>query len=199
VQAQIAEDHSFRKANANFTPMIDTTILLLAACEKLAAEKEAMARAHFEEHTSELSYLCRRYSTSIEVGHSERTYQDHVLAASPSAGARERRKSGTSFFACCQRGFPPQQAWWLDNSKRLCPTFQVLRSGSITTASAQELVPGDIVFLAAGQRCAADARVLVHEEGTMVDCSHLTLDVVDVHRVTTEATSPAIADLRTSC
>jgi len=28
----------------------------------------------------------------------------------------------------------------------------------------------------------------------MVDCSHLTLDVVDVHRVTTEATSPAIAD-----
>mmetsp|Transcript_21013 Transcript_21013/g.45465 ORF Transcript_21013/g.45465 Transcript_21013/m.45465 type:complete len:638 (-) Transcript_21013:305-2218(-) len=193
LQIKLAEEHSFRKANANFQPMNETTTSLLAVCEKLAAMKEKLARANFEEHTSELTFLCKRFNTSIENGHSERSYQEFFISAMPSQPLKERRKSGLGML-CCQRGFPPNQSWWSDAERRLQATYQVLRSGTLVSAQARELVPGDIVFLACGQRCVADTRVLIHADGTSVDCTHLTMDSSDLRRVTTEVTSPAVVD-----
>jgi len=191
VQVQLAEEGRLRNANSSFTPKNETTQLLLAACEKLSAQKEAMDRASFEEHTSELSYLCKHFGTSIDNGLGERALKEYAAANPIASNEKPKRKVP---FACCQRDFPPQQSWWLDVNTRLTPMFRVLRCGKLATVHAAELQPGDIVYLSAGQRCVADGRILVHEQGTAVDVSGLTLDSVDVRVCTVDATAAPITD-----
>ncbi|MFT4040874.1 MAG: cation-transporting P-type ATPase, partial [Thermomicrobiales bacterium] len=53
------------------------------------------------------------------------------------------------------------------------PTARVLRDGQPTTISATEVVPGDILLIAAGDRVAADARMLT-SQGIEVDDAALT-------------------------
>jgi len=57
--------------------------------------------------------------------------------------------------------------------KMLAPTAEVRRNGESTTLSAEELVPGDIVMLATGDRVPADGRVIA-AHGFEVDESSLT-------------------------
>mmetsp|Transcript_77248 Transcript_77248/g.213645 ORF Transcript_77248/g.213645 Transcript_77248/m.213645 type:complete len:593 (-) Transcript_77248:180-1958(-) len=181
VQRQVEEDQSFRRLNANFSVQNETTQMLLEVCEKLAAAKEAMERACFEEHTSELPYLCRHFGTAIDAGLSERAYRERQAAQHPSGVVRRERRRGGIFSFCCQHDFPPRQSWWTELSKRLTPTFQVVRAGRILTAFADELVTGDLVYLCAGQRVALDGRVLVYTAGTALDVSQLTFEMSDVH------------------
>lgn len=197
VQAQVAEEHNFRSANAAlFPPSNDTTNLLLAACEQLASEKDTMAKAHFEEHTSELSYLCQRFNTSIRHGLTDAGAEAHktLASGSRSSGDRATPSRRGRMFACCQREFPPRQSWWTDIAERLRPAYQVVRNGRLITVNAKDLQLGDVVLLSAGQRCAADGRILVYEEGTKLDASHLSLDAIDVRVCCTEATSAASID-----
>lgn len=57
----------------------------------------------------------------------------------------------------------------------------VQRDGSLQTISALDLVPGDILLLAEGERVPADARI-VQAEGLQVDESALTGESVPVHK-----------------
>jgi Ca2+-transporting ATPase len=57
--------------------------------------------------------------------------------------------------------------------KMLTPTAEVRRNGETVTLSAEELVPGDIVILATGDRVPADGRVIA-AHGFEVDESSLT-------------------------
>ncbi len=57
--------------------------------------------------------------------------------------------------------------------KMLAPTAEVRRNGETVTLSAEELVPGDIVILATGDRVPADGRV-ISAHGFQVDESSLT-------------------------
>lgn len=192
VQGQIAYEISIRNSNMSFAAN-ETTQLLIAACEKLALEKEAMDRAHFEEHTSELPFMCRHFNTSVDAGLSEKVYREKLAAASPQKGAAKPKRRRRVFgLLCCQVEFPPQQAWWLDITRSLRQNFQVLRAGKIVIASALELVQGDVMYLQAGQRAAADGRVLVHTEGTAIDVSQLSDGLQDVRLCSTEATAGPI-------
>jgi len=196
VQSRVDQDNSFRKANANFNIQSETTQLLLAACEKLVVEKGAMDRSSFEEHSSDLAYLCKHFGTAINLGLSERYHRDKLVQMQPwsSSGGNPRPKKPRAplFAFCCSSEFPPQQSWWTEASQRLCPDYQVLRAGKIVSSPASEVVPGDILFLRAGQRAAADGRVLVFSEGTAVDVSHITMELGDVRMITSEATAAAI-------
>eukprot|EP00927_Polykrikos_kofoidii_P031902 TRINITY_DN27316_c0_g1_i1.p1 TRINITY_DN27316_c0_g1~~TRINITY_DN27316_c0_g1_i1.p1 ORF type:complete len:665 (-),score=115.49 TRINITY_DN27316_c0_g1_i1:66-1988(-) len=179
VQAEIEESLSFRKANARFDSKEETTQLLNAVCERLSTEKAAMDQASFAEHSSELSYLCQHFSTSLDRGLSEMACKQKLVSSRLSGrqggDPPEERTRGRSFLGiCCQVEFPPQQAWWLDILKRLVPRFLTLRAGKLVKITATEIVPGDIVYLSAGQKVAADSRVLVLLNGTTADVSHLT-------------------------
>ena len=57
--------------------------------------------------------------------------------------------------------------------KMAAPKAKVLRNGRITEVKAEDLVPGDIIVLSAGDKVPADAR-LVYSEGLQVDESPLT-------------------------
>lgn len=192
VQAQIAEEQSFRKANSNFSLPGETTQLLLAACEKLVVEKEAMDRAHFEEHTSKVAYLCGHFGTSLHAGLSEHSHREKLAAAHPSASSRRERRSRNLFACCCQMEFPPQQGWWLEVNIHLVPALEVLRAGKITTSLVTELVPGDMLYLQAGQRAPADGRILVHSQAATVDLSDILTDTDELRLCTTEATDSTI-------
>jgi magnesium-transporting ATPase (P-type) len=62
----------------------------------------------------------------------------------------------------------------VDALKRILPQrVRVRRSGHLREIDAQEVVPGDVVLLAAGDRVPADAQLLV-ESGLEVDMSTLT-------------------------
>ncbi|MGH2510892.1 MAG: HAD-IC family P-type ATPase, partial [Ktedonobacteraceae bacterium] len=63
----------------------------------------------------------------------------------------------------------------------------VLRDGVAVTLAANELVPGDVLLLAAGDRVAADARVL-HAQGLEVDEAALTGESLPVPKVVTGGT-----------
>jgi hypothetical protein len=192
VQGQIAEEVSIRNSNASFNPQNETTQLLIAACEKLVVEKEAMDRENFEEHTSELPFLCRHFNTTVEGGLSERVYKEKLAAVAPVAGGSKPKRRRRVFALCCQLEFPPQQTWWLDITRRLVPSFQVLRAGKLVACAATEIVQGDIVYLQAGQRAAADGRVLVHSEGTAIDVGRLSEPGQDMRVCSVEASAVPI-------
>mmetsp|Transcript_112899 Transcript_112899/g.319381 ORF Transcript_112899/g.319381 Transcript_112899/m.319381 type:complete len:601 (-) Transcript_112899:117-1919(-) len=192
IQAKISEDNSFRTLNVGFNLQNETTQLLMAACEKLAVEKDAMQKANFEEHTSELPYLCRHFNTAIDSGLADSAYRDKQAATQPASARRGRRRSRGILSFCCQQEFPPQQSWWTEVSKRLDPTFQVLRAGKLCASRADALVPGDILYLRAGQRAPVDGRVLVHADGTAIDMSQVTSDASDVRHCSADATEESI-------
>lgn len=194
VQKDIEESLSFRKANASFDARDETTQLLLAVCERLATEKAAMEQASFAEHSSDLSYLCQHYGTALDGGLSDMAYRDRLQSVRMNGRAggdpTECRRRGRRFFAlCCQSEFPPEQTWWLDVRKRLVPRFHALRANKLVPTFATEIVTGDVVYLAAGQKAPADGRVLVAIEGTTADVSHLTQRAADAIRpCSTQAT-----------
>eukprot|EP00929_Paragymnodinium_shiwhaense_P096640 TRINITY_DN58283_c0_g1_i1.p1 TRINITY_DN58283_c0_g1~~TRINITY_DN58283_c0_g1_i1.p1 ORF type:complete len:653 (-),score=135.48 TRINITY_DN58283_c0_g1_i1:108-2066(-) len=195
VQSRIRDSLSFRKANSSFDVKNETTQLLLAVCERLSSEKAAMDQANFAEHTSELSYLCQHYGTSLDSGLTDVAYRDKLSAFRVSLRKNERPRSRRPLFAfCCQSEFPPQQAWWFDVKKRLVPKYTVLRGGKVVTTDGAEVVPGDVVFLQAGQKAAADGRVLVHVDGTVVDVSNATVRTSDCRSISTQATAVTPAE-----
>lgn len=191
VEAQQGDEENFRKANAGFIPKDETTRLLLAACEKLALEKEAVDQSNFEEHTSSLPYLCRHFGTSIGNGLSERLRHDRAAIAF----AIPRRRAALWFAFCCRSEFPPSQAWWMETSKLFAPAYEVLRDkGRLETVSQCQLGPGEIFYLRAGQRSPLDARILVHTKGAAVDLQQLAGDSCEVRQSTSEATALHVSD-----
>jgi len=174
VQKDVQEAASFRKANQSFDARDDTTQLLLAACEKLWNEKLAMEKARFEEHSSSLHLLCQHLRTTVDEGLSESVYKEK-LAADSHGKLVPRKPAASSIFAfCCQAEFPEQQAFWHDITRKLVAQYTVLRSGSLARSAAHDLVPGDVVHLAAGEKCPLDGRVLLCTDSAMVDSSHVT-------------------------
>lgn len=191
VEAQQNDELHFRKANVAFNPKDETARLLLAVCERLAAEKEAVDRSNFEEHTSSLPYLCRHFGTSIGDGLSERLR--HGRAAS--ASASQRRRPSPWFALCCQSEFPPNQAWWTETCKLFAPAYEVLRDrGRLESVSECQLGPGEIFYLRAGQRSPLDARILVHTKGSAVDLHQLTGESGEMRQCTAEATAVHVSD-----
>lgn len=190
VQAEAEESVSFRKQNSKFDKRNETTQLLLTVCEQLWNEKQSMEQSNFEEHTSELAYLCQHYKSSISSGVAFSAYSDELAAMQRKAGFRNtssvqpRRVCGF----CCSSEFPPQQSWWVETKQGLVPKFQVQRGGRLLQSAATELVRGDVVFMTAGQRAAADGRILVLSEGTAVDASHLTQRAHDVRICSSSST-----------
>lgn len=67
------------------------------------------------------------------------------------------------------------------------PTARVLRDGEVVTIPATELVPGDVLLLATGDRVAADARI-IEAQGLEVDESALTGESLPVVKVASEGT-----------
>lgn len=67
---------------------------------------------------------------------------------------------------------------------------RVLRDGEVATIPAHELVPGDVLLLAAGDRVAADARVL-EARGLEVDEASLTGESLPVPKVAEDGTAEA--------
>jgi Ca2+-transporting ATPase len=63
------------------------------------------------------------------------------------------------------------------------PKAVVIRDGRKTEIHAKELVPGDIIFIEAGKKIPADAR-LIEEFSLMVDESSLTGESIPVHKTT---------------
>eukprot|EP00971_Amphidinium_carterae_P159328 3158364-Amphidinium_carterae.1 len=57
-----------------------------------------------------------------------------------------------------------------------------------------EEVPGDIVYLSAGQKCAADSRVLLCTESAMVDSSHVTGRLNDVRVLSKKPTASSVTE-----
>lgn len=197
MQARLEEGVSFRKSNTRFDQRNEVTRLLIAACEKLWTEKATMDEANFEEHSSEIHYLCRHFQTSIDAGLAEPVYREKLLAQQP---VKDSERTGPrSFFAsiCCRSEFPPQQGWWGEYARNLMPKFSVLRAGAIVhQCPAPELVPGDLVYLVAGQTAPADGRVLVYSEGATVDASHLTARPSDVRYCCPQTTAPTAVESR---
>lgn len=191
VQAQAEESVSFRKWNTKFDKRNETTQLLLNVCEQLWNEKQTMEQSNFEEHASDLSYLCQHYKTSIKSGLALNVHADELQAMQKKGSirnigvAKQRRFCGL----CCSSEFPPQQSWWTDIKQSLVPRFQVQRGGNLCHSTAMELVRGDVVFISAGQRAAADGRILVLSEGAAVDASHLTQRAHDVRLCSTRSTA----------
>jgi len=188
---------AYRQANVSFDAKNETTQLLLNACERLMMEKVAMDQANFQEHTSDVSYVCQYFGCqALNVGLCDAAYTDKVSALRISIGsAKSETQSGRWFFAfCCQADFPPQQAWWTDIRSRLVPRYQVLRGGQLIDTSAAELVPGDILYIRAGQKAPADARVLVMTEGTTVDASLITRRSSDMRPCSMRATHPTLTE-----
>lgn len=68
------------------------------------------------------------------------------------------------------------------------PTAQALRDGQEVTVPASELVPGDVLLLAAGDRVAADARV-IESQGLEVDEASLTGESLPVAKMVSEGTA----------
>jgi hypothetical protein len=195
IQGVLQEEISFRTANKQFDPSNDTTELLTSVCEKLWKEKLVSEEKNFEEHSSELAYMCRHFKTKIDFGLNEQIYREQLaLVQLPE---QRNKKSKSSFALCCGSEFPPtNQNWWSDSIGRLVPVFQVLRAGQIVQSPAPEIVPGDIVYLRAGQKAVADGRVLVFSKGAMVDVTHLTTQPNDIRICSTEKTSLVATESR---
>jgi cation-transporting ATPase I len=68
------------------------------------------------------------------------------------------------------------------------PSARALRDGQEATLPASELVPGDILLLASGDRVAADARI-ISAQGLEVDESALTGESLPVAKVASEGTA----------
>lgn len=195
IQGVLQEEISFRTANKHFDPANDTTELLMSVCEKLWKEKLVSEEKNFEEHSSELAYMCRHFKTKIDRGLNEQIYREQL--AMVQLPEQRNKKSKSSFAFCCHSEFPPtNQNWWSDSIGRLVPVFQVLRAGQIVTSPAPEIVPGDIVYLRAGQKAVADGRVLVFSKGAMVDVTHLTTQPNDIRICSTEKTSLVATESR---
>lgn len=195
LQARDAEEQSFRRANASFPLNNDTTRLLVVACEKLAAEKEAMQRTNYEEHNSDIAFMCRHLQTSLAQGQSERSHAEKLQEVMASLGQKPRRKDSgwqQMLLAVCSFEFPPNQSWWLETSKRLVPTHLVLRAGKMNGTQAEDIMPGDIVFLDEGQRVPTDGRILVFTNGTALDMTDIAVDLGEHRECSTEATDPAV-------
>jgi len=185
---------NFRKSNSIFNAQDSTTQLLLAACEKLAAEKEAYERSNFQEHSSDLSYLCKHFGTSISSGLTDAACRERLLAAGIPIGGDRHREGGIGrrlLALICQTEFPPRQSWWTQVERRLIPDVQALRDSRLIPVPSSTLVKGDVLYLQAGERVPADSRVLVHLEGTTVDMSNL-LEQDEVRLLSVEATASAI-------
>lgn len=184
----------YQKRNAGFDFQNETTQLLLSVCEKLAKAKSVMDQANFEEHTSELPYLISHYCTSIATGLSESAHREKLAATF--GGARNRLPPRPKLWTtlCCNREFPPRQTWWIDTMAQLAFEPQVLRGGKIVTSSPLDVVPGDVIFIAAGQKAVADCRVLVHADQSMVDVAHVTKIPKDLRMVSTRNTAIAAID-----
>eukprot|EP00448_Togula_jolla_P018371 CAMPEP_0170577024 /NCGR_PEP_ID=MMETSP0224-20130122/4703_1 /TAXON_ID=285029 /ORGANISM="Togula jolla, Strain CCCM 725" /LENGTH=634 /DNA_ID=CAMNT_0010899901 /DNA_START=84 /DNA_END=1986 /DNA_ORIENTATION=+ len=196
-QVQLDEAQNFRKLNSGFDSQRETTQLLLTVCEKLIAEKNAVDEATFEEHKSRLAYLCRRYGTSLETGLSDQAYRERFggdLPPSERPANRSKAKGRNLSMLCCQREFPPHQAWWTEARKGLVPRYQVIRGGRMVQTPSSDLVPGDIAYLRAGQRVAADGRVLCHIDGTTVDSSTVSGRSDDVWVCTVTATADSASE-----
>lgn len=198
VRADVEETTSFHKLNAAFDAQNETTQLLLAACEKLANAKSAMDQANFEEHTSELAYLIRHYGTTLGEGLSDKAHREKLASTrkEDDSWKHGNEQPGKRCFSslCCQAEFPPQQKWWTDIRSRLVSQPQVLRAGKLVTSVPSEVVPGDVIFLCAGQKAVADGRVLVHTEGSVVDVAHVTQRPKDLRIVSTRNTAAASID-----
>lgn len=94
--------------------------------------------------------------------------------------------------------FPPNDLWWrriVDGP--LIPSYEVLRGGSISTASEREIFPGDIFYLDTGQKAPCDARVLAFSDGCIVNASEATKRINDDMRTCElQQTSPVITESR---
>lgn len=199
VQELLDAETTFRKANLqNFgTSSVDkTTQLLLAACEKLFEERAAIERSTSEEHSVRLEHLCKQFGTSLDMGLSEA----QVARAQPAQHLPRRRNRGflasLLFGMCCEPEFPPRQRWWLDISRHMGCTFQVLRGGRLEMCAGRRLCPGDVVYMRVGQKVPADCRVLVHSDGATVDCSHLTACANDLRVCCHQATAATASESR---
>lgn len=197
VCASVEDAASIQKMNSSFDPNDDTVSVLIAACQKLLDAKAAMEETNFEEHSAELSYLCKRFGTSLDRGLSDAAYREKLATSRAAHDKRPsgRKREGRIFFAvCCHVGFPPQQRWWVDIHKRLVPKFKALRAGRVVDTLAADVVAGDIVFLCEGQKAVADVRVIAASEKTEVDLSHLTGFGNDMRAVAIMATAAAAID-----
>lgn len=195
------EGISFRKHNTRFDKRNETTQLLNAAAEQLWNEKQAMEQSNFEEHASDFPYLCQHFKTSVNLGLTESVRVEkfaELQMKRRNAGFQVDPRPRRFFGGCCSSEFPPQQGWWLDISQRLVPKFQVLRTGKLTLVSGSELVPGDIVYLSAGERAVVDCRILVVSEtsSTAVDVSHLTSRANDVRSCSSHTTAASAVESR---
>ncbi len=81
--------------------------------------------------------------------------------------------------------------------KLAAPTVRVTRDGKAVTIAAADLVPGDVMVLEAGDRLAADARV-IEAMALSVDESALTGESFPVEKVTVPAPSDSMVGDRTS-
>ncbi|MBY6201305.1 HAD-IC family P-type ATPase [Maritalea mobilis] len=79
--------------------------------------------------------------------------------------------------------------------KMLSPAAVVVRDGLRRTIPARELLPGDLVILAEGDRVPADADIL-HEAGLLIDESVLTGESVPVSRAAGESVASGTTVLR---
>lgn len=200
VQEVIDVETNFRKANSRFDVQNKTTQLLLAACERLAEERAEIEMKNFEEHSARLEYLCKQYGTVLDAGLPDTSYRKQGGGPPPTRQKSRsvgRRAVGAWIFGqCCQADFPPNQHWWLDIVPRLQPTFRVLRTGNLVAVPGPFLQPGDIVHLHAGQKAAADGRVLVISAGTILDASQVTARANDVRVCCCQPTAPSAAESR---
>jgi len=196
VQKDVQEVASFRKANQAFDARDDTTQLLLAACEKLWNEKLAMEKARFEEHTSSLHLVCQHLRTTIDQGLTELVWREKLASENAGRPIPNKRSNAGIFAFCCQAEFPEQQPWWHEITRKMVADYVVLRGGTLTHQFAHDLVPGDIVYLSAGQKCAADSRVLLCTESAMVDSSHVTGRLNDVRVLSKKPTASSVTESR---
>eukprot|EP00427_Karlodinium_veneficum_P033293 CAMPEP_0169195472 /NCGR_PEP_ID=MMETSP1016-20121227/7231_1 /TAXON_ID=342587 /ORGANISM="Karlodinium micrum, Strain CCMP2283" /LENGTH=530 /DNA_ID=CAMNT_0009272011 /DNA_START=114 /DNA_END=1703 /DNA_ORIENTATION=- len=156
-----------------------------------------MDQSNFEEHASELPYLCQLFQTSIDEGLSNSVLAERLSTAEASrAGPRTETKPRKCCGFLCSSEFPPQQSWWLEAKQKLVPTFEVVRGGKLTSSAATDLVLGDIVYICAGQQVAVDGRILVAADGTAVDASHLTSRSNDVRICSTKTTAGSALESR---
>merc|ERR1719159_953553 len=79
VQEQAKEERSFRELNKQrYDSKEEIAELLFAASEKLWEEKLLVDERNFEEHSSDLLYLCRRFKTRLASGLPDAQYKEQL-------------------------------------------------------------------------------------------------------------------------
>jgi len=203
LQGELDEAVSFRKHNKQFKERSASTDLLNAAAEKLWVEKVASQQQTFQEHSSELHYLCERFRTRIDKGltHAVVAEKRAELRANRriswgSVDARPRSPLQSFWGRLCSSEFPPRQLWWIEVQELLVPRFLVFREGQLSLVSATELMQGDVLYIWAGQLVPADLRVLLASDSAAVDVSHVTSRSNDVRLCSADASGSSITESR---